>query len=114
MAKEKNIAEVRRLRTSLLRRLSVPEDALPGSLSMTTLKCGKPQCHCMSEQGERHTAWALTYMSDGKKMVRHIPAELVDYVQEKVAKGKEFRESLNQIFVANADLLLLLRKKEKK
>jgi hypothetical protein len=114
MAKEKTIAEVNRMRTTLLRKLSVPEGALPGSLSMTTLKCGKQQCHCMSEQGEKHKAWALTYMSQGKKVVRHIPAALVDYVQEKVTEGKEFREILNKVFVANADLLLLLRKKQKK
>ena len=114
MAKEKSIHELSDRRMTLLRRLSVPKDALPGSLSMTNLKCGKPQCHCMSEQGKRHPAWSLTYMSDGKKVVRHIPAELVDYVQEKVAEGKDFRETLNQVLIANADLLLLRRKIEKK
>jgi len=79
---------------------------------MTTLRCGKQSCHCMKE-GQRHTAWELTYMSEGKKEVRHIPADLVDYVQEKVAKGKEFREVLNQVFVANADLLILRKKQQK-
>jgi hypothetical protein len=114
MGKGKTLSEVNRLRVTLLRKLSLPEDALPGSLSVTTLKCGKQQCHCMNDQGEKHSAWALTYMSDGKKVVRHIPTDLVDYVQEKVAKGKEFRKTLNQVLVANADLLLLRRKKEKK
>jgi len=80
---------------------------------MTTLRCGKQQCHCMSDEGKKHAAWSLTYMSEGKKVVRHIPGDLVDYVQEKVAKSKEFRETLNQILVANADLLLLRRKQEK-
>lgn len=114
MGKEKTILAVRRLRASLLKRLSIPADALPGSLSKTTLRCGKQQCHCMSDQGQKHTAWALTYMTDGKKVVRHIPVDLVDYVQEKVTKGKEFREALNQVLVANADLLLLRRKEKKK
>jgi len=81
---------------------------------MTTLKCGKAQCHCMVERGEKHIAWSLIYMAEGKKVVRYIPAELVDYVQEKVAKGRKFRETLNQVLVTNADLLLLQRKKKKK
>jgi hypothetical protein len=114
MGKGKTLSEVNRFRVTLLRRLSLPEDALPGSLSVTSLKCGKQQCHCMTDQGQKHRAWTLTYMSDGKKIVRHIPADLVDYVQEKVTKGKDFRETLNQVLVANADLLLLRRKKEKK
>jgi hypothetical protein len=114
MAKERREPDVSRLRASLLRRLSIPEDALPGSLSMTTLKCGKESCRCMGETGHRHKSWALTYMSDGKKVVRHIPADLVDYVQQKVTKGKEFRKDLNQVFVANADLLILRRKQQKK
>jgi hypothetical protein len=114
MENEKTSAAITRFRTRLLRTLSLPEDALPGSLSMTTLKCGKKQCHCMSDEGKKHTAWALTYMSEGKKVVRHIPSDLVEYVQEKVAKSKEFRETLNQVLVANADLLLLRRKQKKK
>ena len=113
MSKGKTVSEVSQFRATLLRKLSLPKDALPGSVSMTRLKCGKQRCQCMSEQGEKHTAWALTYMSAGKKVVRHIPADLVDLVQEKVAKGKKFRVTLNQVLVANADLLLLRRKKEK-
>lgn len=114
MAKSKTLPEINRLRAKLLVSLSLPEDALPGSLSMTTLRCGKQECHCMSEQGQKHSAWTLTYMSEGKKVVRHIPADLVDYVNEKVAKGKDFRETFNQVLVANADLLLLSRKRQKK
>ena len=111
MAKERKVSEVSRLRALLLRRLSIPEDALPGSLSMTTLRCGKERCHC--KEGEKHPAWSLTYMVDGKKRVQHIPADLVEYVQEKVSRGKEFKEIVNQIFVANADLLILRRKQQK-
>ena len=53
-------------------------------------------------------------MYKGKKVVRYIPADLVDYVHEKVEKGKAFREALNQVFVANADLLILGRKQKKR
>lgn len=68
----------------------------------------------MVEEKHRHTAWSLTYMYEGKKVVRHIPADLVDYVHEKVEKGKAFREALTQVFVANADLLILSRKQKKR
>jgi uncharacterized protein DUF6788 len=113
MAKEQKAADTMRLRAGLLRKLSVPEDALPGSLSMSRLRCGKENCHCKKDEKHKHTVWSLTYMSGGKKRVQHIPADLVEYVKEKVSQGKDFKEIVNQIFVANADLLVLRRKKAK-
>jgi hypothetical protein len=53
-------------------------------------------------------------MVDGKKFVRHIPTDLVEYVQSKVEAGKAFKENVNRVFVANAELLVLERKDRKK
>ena len=108
MTKQKQISDAARIRARLLRKVSLPETALPGSLSQVSLRCGKESCHC--KEGRKHEAWSLTYMADGKKRVQHIPAALVEYVQERVREGKEFKETINQIFVANAELLVLLRK----
>ena len=95
----------------LLKTLEIPADALPGSLSFSRFRCGKPGCHCRKEEG--HEKWTLTYMHEGAKHVKHIPADLVEYVRQKVKQGKTFKEEVNEIFGANAELLVLLRKDSK-
>lgn len=113
MAKKEKAAYVSRTRAGLLRKALLPEDALPGSLSMSRLRCGKENCHCKKDEKHKHAVWSLTYMVEGKKRVQHIPADLVEYVKEKVSQGKNFKDAVNQIFVANADLLILRREKRK-
>lgn len=95
----------------LLKQIKIPVDALPGSLSVSRLRCGKKGCHCSSDEG--HENWTLTYMRDGSKRVKHIPTDLVDQVRLLVEQGRSFKETLNQIFAANAELLVLLRKRER-
>ena len=104
----KTVAKVKKIKEHLLRQLELPSDALPGSLSVTKLRCGKARCHC--KDGEKHENWTLTYMAEGKKHVKHIPRDLVEYVKKKVEEGKAFKEGVNQVLVANAELLVLLRK----
>lgn len=106
-----NIRKIQVQKEKLLRQLKVPADALPGSLSVSRLRCGKANCHCKQDEG--HENWTLTYMVDGKKRVKHIPRDLVQDVRQKVEHGKAFREALNQVFVANLELLVLLRKQQK-
>lgn len=105
---EKEINRVRKMKEKLLRELALPSDALPGSLSMSRLQCGKERCRC--NRGKRHEAWTLTYMSGGKKRVQHIPQDLLHYVSAKVQEGKAFKAGINEIFSANAKLLVLFRK----
>jgi hypothetical protein len=96
----------------LLKNLRLPPSALPGSVSQTFTKCGKEGCHC--NKGEKHPIWFLTYMHKGKKRVERVPEEWVEYAQQKVTEGKEFKENINQVFVANAELLVLLRKQKRR
>jgi hypothetical protein len=48
-------------------------------------------------------------MDQGKKRVERIPKEWVDEVRQRVQEGKDFKKALAEIFVANADLLVLRR-----
>ena len=103
---------LRRVKQARLRKIRLPVEALPGSLSLTHRKCGKKECHCV--RGEGHPLWSLTYMQEGKKRVERIPEEWVEYVRQHVEKGKEFKEGVNQVFLANAELLVLLRKQKQR
>ena len=102
---------IKETKEARLKKIRIPKDALPGSLSLTHRKCGNKTCHCA--QGQGHPLWSLTFMRDGKKQVERIPEEWVEYVREHVEKGKEFKEGVNRVFVANAELLVLLRKQNK-
>src|SRR5258705_6173331 len=75
-------SRLRQRKFQLLRRFSIPADALPGSLSLSHLRCGKPTCHCADDRG--HPVWSLTFMVQGTKQVQHIPQDWVEEVRRRV------------------------------
>lgn len=101
-------ARIRQRKFELIRRFQIPDDLLPGSLSVHTIRCGKPNCHCVD--GEGHAIWSLTFMADGKKQVLHIPKHLVEQVRKQVEAGREYQEAVREVLAANARLLGLARK----
>jgi hypothetical protein len=105
-------SRLRQRKFELLRRFRIPEDALPGSLSLTHLRCGKPTCHCA--EGPGHAVWSLTFMVKGKKRVQHIPKPWVEEVRRQVRAGREFQDAVREVLAANAQLLVLARQQEKK
>ena len=74
-------SRLRQRKFELVRRFQLPDDLLPGSLSLSHLRCGKPTCHCAD--GPRHPVWSLTFMVQGKKHVQHIPKEWVEDVRRR-------------------------------
>jgi hypothetical protein len=105
-------SRLRQRKFQLLRRFAIPADALPGSLSLSHLRCGKPTCHCADDRG--HPVWSLTYMVQGEKRVQHIPKELVEEVRRRVEQGREFQDAVREVLAANAQLLVLERQHRKK
>ena len=101
-------ARIRQRKFELVRRFQIPEDLLPGSLSLQYHRCGRPNCHCA--EGEGHPKWSLTFMADGKKQVQYIPKHLVDEVRQKVAAGREYQDAVREVLASNAKLLVLARK----
>ncbi len=104
-------AEASRLRQrkyALARRFQIPVDLLPGSLSESHYRCGKPTCHCADDQG--HSGWTLTFMVDGQKHVDRIPQDWVDEVRQRVEAGRQFQDAVREVLAANAQLLALERR----
>jgi hypothetical protein len=104
-------ARWRQRKFAVLRRFPLPEDGLPGSLSLTHRRCGKPTCHCAA--GDGHPIWFLTFMADGKRRVERIPKQWVDDVRQRVEAGRRFQDALREVLTANAELLVVLRKQQK-
>jgi hypothetical protein len=73
--------------------------------------CGKPTCHCAT--GEGHPHYTLTFMSDGKRRVVHIPEALVEHVRQRVEAGKRFQLAVREVLTANAELLILAKQQER-
>lgn len=105
--KGEQATKARLRRVTTLRQLELPEDGLPGSLSLTYRRCGKATCHCADGQG--HPQWQLTYMERGQKRVQTIPAEWVEEVKKRVERAQAFKEGVGEVFLANAELLVLER-----
>jgi hypothetical protein len=105
-------ARLRQRKHALLARFQIPANALPGSLSLTHRRCGKPTCHCVD--GEGHPIWLLTFMADGKRHVEHIPHDWVEQIRPLVEQGREFKDAVAEVFAANAQLLTLRRQEETK
>lgn len=103
-------ARLRQRKHQLLGELTVPAEAIAGSLAQTHRRCGKPTCHCA--QGAGHPQWLLTFMAGGKKHVERIPEEWVEEVRRRVEAGREFKRALTEVLTANAQLLVLWRKQQ--
>jgi hypothetical protein len=104
-------ARLRQRKFALLQRYRIPEavvaDLLPGSLSQSRRRCGKPTCHCATGAG--HPSWYLAFMVGSKQRVVHIPAAWAAAVQRRVAAGREFKAAVAEVLAANAQLLVLAR-----
>jgi hypothetical protein len=103
---------LKRRKRRLLARLRIPDDALPGSLVLSHRRCGKAGCHCA--KGDAHPFYTLTFMVDGKKHVESIPAEWIDAVRPAVEAGRGFQDSVAELFVINAQLLVLARQQRRR
>ena len=104
-------SRLRRRVRLLLAGLHPPEDALPGSLSVTHRRCGKPSCHCA--QGDGHSFVTLTFMASGKKRVETIPADWLDAVRPRVQAGRKFKDLAAEFLAINAQMLVLARQQRR-
>jgi Family of unknown function (DUF6788) len=105
-------SRLRRRARSLLARLHLPDDALPGSLAISYRRCGKPSCHCA--KGDGHPFATLTFMVAGKKHVEAIPAEWLDNIRSRVDAGRQFKNIAAELLTINAELLVLARKQRRR
>ena len=110
-AKGPAAARLRQRKFALMRRFQIPDDLLPGSLSLQYNRCGRPTCHCATGVG--HPKWSLTYMAGGKKHVQYIPPHLVEEVRRAVEAGRAYQEAVREVLAANAQLLGLARQQRR-
>ena len=100
----------RQRKFEIMRRYQLPDGLLPGCLTLTHRRCGRPNCHCAGEGDPGHPIWFLAFMSGGKRRVEHIPAEWAEEVRRQVEAGRALQDAVKEMLTANAELLVLWRK----
>ena len=58
--------------------------------------------------------WTLTFMVEGEKRVERVPDDWVEEVRKRVQAGRRFHEAVKEVFTANALLLALWRKRQRR
>jgi hypothetical protein len=104
-------SRLRQRKFEIIQNLPLLADQLPGTLTRSYTRCGKPTCRCAS--GEGHPAWSLTYTVNGERHVERIPAKWAQQVRRRVRAGREFQDAVREVLAANAKLLVLARQQEK-
>jgi hypothetical protein len=85
------------------------DDLLPlrqlvkGSVYDLQTRCGKPSCHCASDQGPLHTATVLSWSHQGKTQLRTLPAG-------EQARFRQLAENYRRFRHARATLVKLHRR----
>jgi hypothetical protein len=97
--------ELERRRNEIREKLASIGDLRPGSLVGRYRKCGKPNCHCATEEGGGHgPSWSLTRQVGGKTVTRIIPASAVEQTREQIAEYQRLRKLTGELVDVSEEL----------
>jgi len=106
-------ARLRQRKAQVLRRFPAPADLLPGSLSQSDLRCGKPTCRCPLERAPGHPICTWTFMVAGRKQTQHVPKDWLPELERGVRAGQEFQNAVRELPAINAQLVVLARRQHR-
>src|SRR5438552_17415861 len=98
-----SLSDLEQRRELIARRLTELGDLRPGSITATSGRCGKPECHCHQPGQPGHGPnYRLTRKVDGKTVSETFvsPAELLK-AQREVAAFHRFRELSRDLLEVN-------------
>jgi len=64
-----------------------------GSVYQLQTRCGKPACHCASEEGPLHSSTVLSWSEHGKTRLRTLPAGERARFQQLTENYRRFRQA---------------------
>jgi hypothetical protein len=82
-----------------------------GSVYHLRTRCGKPSCHCASDQGPLHTATVISWSEHGKTRLRTLPPGELAHFRQLAENYRRFRQAraalvkLHRRIVAHIDRL---------
>ncbi len=99
-----SLPELEQQRAAISQRIGQLGDLRPGSITATSGRCGKPNCHCHQPAQPGHgPTLRLTYKVDGKTVSESLPtAAALRKAQREVAAFRSFEELRRQFVQVNA------------
>jgi hypothetical protein len=82
-----------------------------GSVYDLRTRCGKPSCHCASDQGPLHIATVISWSEHGKSRLRTLPPGELAHFRQLTENYRRFRQAraalvkLHQRILAHVDRL---------
>jgi len=82
-----------------------------GSVYDLRTRCGKPSCHCASQEGPLHTSTVISWSEHGKTRLRTLPPGELSHFRQLAEHYRGFRQAraalvkLHQRIVAHIDRL---------
>lgn len=82
-----------------------------GSVYDLRTRCGKPSCHCASDEGPLHTATVISWSDNGKTRLRTLPSGELSRFRQLAENYRRFRQAratlvkLHRRIVAHIDRL---------
>jgi uncharacterized protein DUF6788 len=82
-----------------------------GSVYDLRTRCGKPSCHCASDQGPLHTSTVISWSEHGKTRLRTLPPGELPHFRQLAENYRRFRQAraalvkLHRRIVAHIDRL---------
>ena len=82
-----------------------------GSVYDLHTRCGKPSCHCASDEGPLHTATVLSWSEHGRTRLRTLPPGEFSHFRQWAGNYRRFRQAraalvkLHQRILAHIDRL---------
>lgn len=64
-----------------------------GSVYDLQTRCGKPSCHCASDQGPLHTSTVITWSEHGKTRLRTLPPGELSHFRQWAENYRRFRQA---------------------
>jgi hypothetical protein len=84
-----------------------------GSVYELQTRCGKPTCHCASDDGPRHTSTVLSWSEKGRTRLRTLPAGERVRFQQLTEDYRRFRQARAALVKLQRRMLATLDQLEK-
>ena len=104
MSKSLSVAEIRRARSTLARRLGRRGEIMKGSLVMRATVCGRPGCKCA--RGEKHGPYLyVSVFREGRTRSVYVPQHLEGEVRRWVENAQQVERDVAELTWLNAEWL---------
>ena len=93
-------------RTDLFRQLAAVGDFRRGSITATSGKCGKPNCHCAEKDSPGHgPSFSLTHRVAGRTVTQVIPqGPAVERAKAQIAEYHRFRKLVRELIAVSEQI----------